>query len=331
MANRKAKILSWSGSAAALGLLVLAFWLFVHMAHRYDFREVVARLGRIPPSRLIGSGICVALCYGVQTAYDFLAARSVGVGVSYGRAALAAFVGNSLTNNIGMSLLTGTSIRYRYYLAWGFSVLQIAEVIALAKLAFFNGLLLATGAAQILVPIPVRNLPISLSPRVAGLVLLLPPAALLLWNGFARGTTLALGKLRLSRPGQGMLLLQIGTAASQFAFTGAALYFLLPAEDLQRAGFPDPVSFLGAFMAIKFASLFLPVPGSLGVLEAASVAVLTPALPAYPVLGALLAFRLMFYVAPFGLALAAMAAYEAAAGKGLLPSLLRRRRRGRLT
>ncbi len=331
MGKAKAKILSWAGTAVAFGFIVFAVWLFIRTLHHYDLHEVAARVREIPPGRLVWAGLCVVLCYGIQTVYDFLAARSVGMAVSLPRASLAAFVGNSLTNSIGFSLLTSTSVRYRYYLAWGFSALQIAQFITLAKLAFINGLTLSTGLAQIFSPVhlPVA-LPFSLTPRAIGFILLLPTALLLLWNGFARGGTLALGKFRLERPRQIMLVLQVLVACIHFAFAGAALYFLLPEADLHQAGFRGPVSFLGTFMAIKLAALFLPIPGSLGVLEAASLAVLTPALPAYPVLGALLAFRLAFYVVPFGIGLATLSVYELTAGSGLLSSMLRRRRGRRL-
>ena len=160
--------------------------------------------------------------------------------------------------------------------------------------------------------------------------MLIPTLALLAWNGFSRGGTLALGKLRLERPRQSMLMLQIGTSCAHFAFAAGALYFLLPQAELNAAGFATPFAFLGTFMAIKFAAMFLPVPGNLGVLEAAAMAVLSPALPAYAVLGALLPFRLAFYVAPFAVALLTMAGYELSARSGLLPSLLRRRRERRL-
>jgi uncharacterized membrane protein YbhN (UPF0104 family) len=329
--ERRAKILSWSGSVIALGFIVFAVWLFIRTLHQYDMHEVMARLREIPGHRIAWAGICVALSYGIQTGYDFLAARSVGIAVSPGRAALAAFVGNSLTNSIGFSLLTSTSVRYRYYLGWGFSALQIAQFIALAKLAFVNGLTLSTGLSQIIAPIHLpTHLPLSLSPRIIGFILLLPTIILLVWNGFSRGGTLALGKFRLERPRQAMLAMQVAVACLHFAFAAAALYFLLPDSDLRQAGYDSPVEFLGTFMAIKFAALFLPVPGSLGVLEAATMAVLTPAMPAYPVLGGLLAFRLAYFVIPFAFGLGTLAGYELSAKKGFLPSLLRRRRARRL-
>src|SRR3569832_2261785 len=99
MGKHRAKILSWAGTIVAFGFIIFAIWLFVRALHRYDF----------------------------------LAARSAGMAVSLPRASKAAFVGNSLTNNIGFSLLTSTSVRYRYYLAWGFSALQIAQFITLAN------------------------------------------------------------------------------------------------------------------------------------------------------------------------------------------------------
>ncbi len=329
--GKKAKILSWAGTAAAAGFIVFAIWLFARTLHRYDFGEAMARLTQLPSQRILLACLCVVASYLIQTGYDYFAAVSVGVDVTPARASLAAFVGNALTNNIGFSLFTGTSVRYRYYLGWGYSPLQIAEIIALAKLAFVNGLFVFAGLSQIISPIrlPV-DLPFSFSPRVMGCALLLPTAGLLLWNGLARGGTLAVGKFRLVRPRQTLLILQIGIACAHFAFAAGTLYYLLPAADLAAGGLSGPLEFLGTFMAIKFAVMFLPVPGNLGVFEAAGMSILTPALPEYPVLGALLGYRLAYYLMPFALALLSMAVYELSARSGFLPSLLRRRRARRI-
>ena len=325
--GKTAKLLSWAGTAGAFCFIAFALWLFARTLHRYDFGEAMARLEQLPAHRIGMALLCVAASYLTQTGYDYLAAVSVGVGVSPGRAALAGFVGNALTNNIGFSLFTGTSVRYRYYLGWGFSPLQIAEVVALAKLAFANGLFLFAGLSQIIAPVRLPlEMPFAFSPRAMGFLLLLPTAALLLWNGLARGGTLALGKFRLVRPRQTLLILQIAVACVHFAFAAGTLYYLLPAEDLAAGGLAGPLAFIGTFMAIKFAVMFLPVPGNLGVFEAAGLSVLTPALPDYPVLGALLGYRLAYYILPFAVALATMAAYELSARSGLLAAMLRRRR-----
>ncbi len=307
-------------------MFVLAVWMFGRILQKYDMAEVIQRLGQIPGHRLAIALIFVALSYGCQTVYDYLAATSIGLRISPARAILAAFLGNAFTNNMGFSLLTGTSLRYRFYLAWGYSALEIGQVVALSKLAFVNGLFLFAGMAQILDPVRLpESFPMPVSPRMLGFLLLLPTALLLIWNGMSRGNSLTLGKLRLVRPSQSMLCLQIFVASLHLAFAACVLYYLLPAEALHAAEFHGPLTFLGTYMAIKFVVMFFPVPGNLGVFEGTAVAVLTPSLPAYPVLGALLAYRLAYYVLPFTLALSILAGYELSARKGFLASFIRRR------
>ncbi len=323
-----AKLLSVAGTVLGLLLLGLAVWVFGRILRRYDFSEVVQRLGQIPAHRLALALIFAALSYLTQTGYDYLSAASIGMKVGPGRASFAAFIGNAFTNNIGFSLVTGTSLRYRFYTAWGFPGLEIAQLITLTKLAFCNGLFVFAGLTQILDPVRLPDtISLPLSPRLLGVLLLLPTAVLLLWNGMSKGATLNLWKWRLVRPTQAMLLMQIAVSALHLAWSGFTLYYLLPAEALRAAGYHGALGFLGAFMAIKFVVMFVPVPGSLGVFEGAAVAVLTPALPDYPVLGALLAYRILYYVLPFAVALAALGGYEVSSRKGALASLLRRRRR----
>ena len=324
---KSAKWLSIGGTVLGIGLLVLAIWIFGRTLHKYDMAEVVDHLHQIPIHRLVIAVFFVALSYLTQTVYDFLAATSVRLKVSPARASLAAFIGNAFTNNIGFSLVTGTSLRYRFYLAWGYSAWEIAQVVGFSKLAFTNGLFVFIGITQIIDPVRLpETFHLPFSPRIVGALMLLPTAALFFWNGISKGNTLALGKLRLIRPTQAMLCLQIAVSCLHLAFAGCVLYYLLPADALRGAGYHGPLTFLGAYMAIKFVVLFFPVPGGLGVFEGASVAILTPALPDYPVLGALVAYRLAYYVLPFAVALTALTGYELSSRKGVLASFLRRKR-----
>lgn len=326
--GKSAKWLSIGGTVLGVCLLVAAVWIFGRTLNKYDMAEVVEHLRQIPVHRLVIAVFFVALSYLTQTAYDYLAATSVRLKISPARSTLAAFIGNAFTNNIGFSLLTGTSLRYRFYLAWGYSAWEIAQVVGFSKLAFTNGLFLFIGITQIIDPVRLpETFHLPFSPRIVGALMFLPTAALLFWNGISKGNTLALGRLRLNRPTQAMLCLQIGVSCLHLAFAGCVLYYLLPADALRGAGYHGPLAFLGAYMAIKFVVLFFPVPGGLGVFEGASVAILTPALPDYPVLGALVAFRLAYYVLPFAVALTTLTGYELSSRKGLLASMLRRRRR----
>jgi uncharacterized membrane protein YbhN (UPF0104 family) len=327
-AGKTARLLSWGGTVLGIAMLVGAVWMFGKILRGYDFDEVLQRLGKIPWPRLALAVVFTALSYFTQTLYDFLAAASLRRGITVRRAALAGFIGNAFTNNIGFSLLTGTSLRYRFYQAWDVPPLEIARLITLSKLAFINGLCLFSGLSQILFPVRLPDsISLPLSPRVLGFLLLLPTLLLFVWNGVSRGNELVIGKFRVARPSQSLLLLQVVAACVQFAFAAFTLYYLLPAADLRAAGYGGPAAFLGTYMAIKFVVMFVPVPGNLGVFEGAAVTVLTPALPAYPVLGALLAYRLIYYVLPFGVAFLTLAGYELSARKGFLATLLRHRRK----
>ena len=112
-------------------------------------------------------------------------------------------------------------------------------------------------------------------------------------------------------------MLQAATASLSFAFSALTLLFLLPgaafAEALNGLG---TSLFISTFMAAKVGSLLLPVPGSLGVLEGTVLIMFSPFLDDYPLLGGLLAYRLLFYLAPFGAAVILLAAFEAAARLG---------------
>lgn len=311
---------------AAVAMVGLAAYIFVKTLGRYDLSEVLRRFENIPGRRVAAALACVAISYLLQAAYDWLALVSLGRGASYPRAAFAAFIGNAFTNNIGLSLLTGPSIRFRFYSAWGYSPIEIAEVVGMTKLAFVNGLATMAGIAEIIDPVPLPENWGHLSARALGFLCLIPFAATIIWNGLAHGRTIRLGRLRMTRPPQGALLLQTSVACLHLVFAAFTLYFLLPLDALQHAGFTGPSSFISAYMAVKLAAMFIPVPGSLGVFEGAAVTLLTPALPDYPLLGGLLAYRLLYYLAPFAAALALLLGYELLARSGSLSRYTRGRK-----
>lgn len=321
----KRKALSLLGTVVGLGMLALAVWIFDRTLAKYEIAEVVRRLGDIPAYKLGLAAGCAALSYLTQALYDWLALLSLRRGASLPRAVFAGFVSNAMVNNMGFSWLTATSLRYRFYSAWGFTTVQIAQTVALTKIAFFNGLLAMAGATQLLAPVELPGrIGEVLAPRALGFFLLLIPAALLAWNAFAKSGYIHLGKLRLVRPSQAILILQIAVSALHLVFSGFTLYFLIPMEALRGAHLSGALAFLSVFMALKFVILFFPIPGGLGVLEGTAVALLTPAIPDYPLLGALLAYRIIYFLAPFGIALSMLTIYELGVRSGLAAGIRKR-------
>jgi uncharacterized membrane protein YbhN (UPF0104 family) len=325
-APARRRALSIFGTVLGLAMVALAVWIFDRTLARYEMAEVVRRLRDIPETRLALALGCTALSYFTQTLYDFLALASLGRGASLPRSVFAAFVANSLVNNMGFSLLTATSVRYRFYSAWGFSPLEIAQVVAMTKLSFFTGLLTLAGLAQVIAPVDLPGAVGELiSPRLLGMVMLSLPVILLVWNGRSKSGYIHLGRFTLVRPGQRVLSLQIFVSALHLVFSGLALYFLLPAAALADAGLANPLAFLSVFMALKFVVLFFPIPGGLGVLEGTAVALLTPAMPDYPLLGGLLAYRIIYFLLPFALALFILIVYEVGFRSGLASGIASRK------
>jgi uncharacterized membrane protein YbhN (UPF0104 family) len=80
---------------------------------------------------------------------------------------------------------------------------------------------------------------------------------------------------------------------------GVVLYALLPVDD--GVGFGRV---LGVFLIAQIAGLLSHIPGGLGVFESLVLALLRDRLPAADLLGALLAYRAIYYLLPLALALA---------------------------
>ena len=141
--------------------------------------------------------------------------------------------------------------------------------------------------------------------RPIGVVLLAVVAAYLAWSA-AQRRPLRFGGWEFPIPSLKVTTLQLCIAALDWTAAGAVLYALLPPG--HRLSF---LPFLGAFLLAQFAGQISHVPGGLGVFETLMVLLLKPYLPAAATIGALVAFRAIYYLVPFALSLLALAAYEA--------------------
>jgi phosphatidylglycerol lysyltransferase len=97
---------------------------------------------------------------------------------------------------------------------------------------------------------------------------------------------------------------QTALAATDLALACAALYVLLPAS-----ANVSYLAFAGLYMVALAASLLSLVPGGLGVFESILV-LLLPGVPAPEMLGSLIAYRLVYYALPFGVALLLLSVHE---------------------
>ena len=275
-------------------LLVAAIWVVQREFRNLSIADVMRAMGEIPSSALWqGAGLTVA-AYLVLAAYDWLGARYAGRPSSWGRALVASFCGYALAHNLGFAAVSGAAVRFRLYSAWGYSTLEIGKVIGFTSLTFGLGGMALGGAVLVLEPEVLpwigQHLPHwalqSLAIPLFGVVL-----CYILLSRFRR-TIQVFGHV-VELPGTTMAIAQSLLATVDVAVTAAIFYVLLP--PMEGLTF---IRFVGIYLAAYAAGIVASVPGGLGVFDAAIVIGLGPYMGAAEVVGALLVFRLYYYIVP---------------------------------
>lgn len=294
--------------APALGILLFAgaLTLLHHELREYSYREVTRALRGIPAWRLALGVMLTAASYGLLTGYDALACRYLALPLRYSQIALASFVGYAFSHNVGASFLGGGAVRYRLYSSWGLGATDIATIVAFNGITFWLGFLLLTGAAFLLEPgaaFAVAAWPAGAEPAL-GVACVALVAAYVGWSAVRR-TPLRWRNVEIRVPPLGLTLAQLALSTLDWALAASVLWALLPAAP--TLGF---AGFLAAFLAAQVAGLASHLPGGLGVFESVILVTLGPHLPAATILGALLAYRVAYYLLPLVTAGVLLGAHE---------------------
>ncbi|RKH19862.1 bifunctional lysylphosphatidylglycerol flippase/synthetase MprF [Corallococcus sp. CA041A] len=283
-------------------LCVAAYVLHRELSH-YRREDVSAGLAAVTASRILLALAVTVVNYAALTLYDVLALGHAGHRIPYSRVGFTSFVGYAFGHNLGASFLSGGSVRYRLYSAWGLTALDVARVSAFNALTFWLGLAAVTGASLLLEG---GGGVLSLSTPVAhgvGAAL-----GLLLVGYFVACATvrkpLRIRGLEWTLPTPARALAQLVVSCGDWALAAAVLWVLLP---------PDSVSLpsLTALFALaQLAGIASQVPAGLGVFETVMLSALTPRVPAPQVVGVLLVYRLVYYLLPFTVAALLLAGHE---------------------
>ena len=324
------RVAAWSRhiawTAAGVGLFGLALWVLHHETAGIRFADVVANLRAVPWHAVGVAVVFTAASYAALTGYDWLALRHIGRKLPLAGVALTSFVATAVGHNLGVAMLSGGAVRYRLYSAAGLSAAEIATVIGLVGLTFGLGISFVVGVVM-LSGMPetsaILHLPSKLLQAI-GAALLGLIVTYILWGG-VQHAPLRLRNWQLAVPQPGTTALQLLFAALDIGCAAAVLYALLPAS--VAVSYPH---LLSIYVLAITAGIISHVPGGLGVFE--SVLLLSlPDAPRDALLGAVLAYRVVYYLLPLGLAAAAGVTQElrlrsAPVGRGVrLVNVLMRR------
>ncbi|MBV9619562.1 MAG: bifunctional lysylphosphatidylglycerol flippase/synthetase MprF [Gammaproteobacteria bacterium] len=283
----------WLGPLAALCIFG-AVGLILHrqLAHLH-VRSVVARLHGIPRSQLLTALGFTALSYWLLSTYEVLALRYLRRVIAYGRIVFTSFIAYAFGHTLGFAVFTGSAIRFRLYATAGVSAIDVATVTAFCSLSLGIGLATISGLSLLFAPAQTATM-LHLRHHwglLVGAALLVAVAAYAGWTCFGRGR-LEIRGWALRPPGALIGLTQIGLAVLDVSLSSAVLWSLLPVE----AHVPF-VTFVGVYAVAVIAGIISHVPGGVGVFEAVILLTL-PGVPADALLGSLLAYRAVYYLAP---------------------------------
>lgn len=313
-----ARVRRHAPAAFGLALLVGAVWVVQREFRGLSLADIRAGLEAMPAHRLWAAAGLTVLAYAVLTIYDRLGSIYAGRPVSYARTSLAAFCAYTLAHNLGFAAVSGAAVRYRFYAQWGLSPVEIAKVVAFTSLTFGLGGFALGGLVLIAEPGMVPWLGARLPPwalQAIGAGLWVVVAAYVLMSRLVARVTL-FGHV-FDLPGPRMAVAQTVLATVDVALTAAIFYAVLPeAEGLTF------LKVMGVYVIAYTAGLAASVPGGLGVFDGAVLLGLQPYLPTAEVVGALLVFRLFYYVIPLFLAGILFAGFELASRRQALARLV---------
>ncbi|HEY3848456.1 MAG TPA: lysylphosphatidylglycerol synthase domain-containing protein [Acetobacteraceae bacterium] len=301
---------------ALLGVVLLigAIYVVQREFRHLRLRDIGAALHAIPPRSLAFSFGWTVLSYFVLTFYDRLGTIYAGHKVSYGRVAFASFCAYALSHNLGFAAVSGAAVRFRLYSHWGLTPTQITKTVAFCSLTFGLGGMVLGGGILFLEPraIPFFGTHLPTEAMYA--------AGAMLWVIVIGYVTFArvLRRVRLfgqyiELPGVRMAVLQVLLATADVAITATIFYQLLPAVPHLTW-----VIFLGVYVASYTAGLMTNLPGGIGVFDTAMLLGLAPYIDAPRIVGAIVVFRLCYYVIPLFLAGSLFAGNEILLRGGLL-------------
>jgi glycosyltransferase 2 family protein len=306
--------------ALAMQLRRAALWIFIGaialllagQARSIDWQAVLASMRRIAPPMLGAAALFAAGSHLSYSTYDLLGRRLTGHRLGTPTVMAVTFVSYAFNLNLG-TLIGGIAFRYRLYSKLGLPGHTITQVLGFSLLTNWFGYVLLAGAlfSGWPMPLPAGWRLDAGGLQALGVVLLTAGAAYLVLCAVSGRRRWTVRGRVLETPSLTMALLQLSISVATWSLDGAVIWCLLQGQ------WPY-AQVLSVFLVAAVAGVIAQLPGGLGVLEAVFLALLGDHLPRENLLGALLAYRAIYYLIPLAIAAPAYLAFE----------LKRRRSRG---
>jgi uncharacterized membrane protein YbhN (UPF0104 family) len=297
----------------ALGILVLSGIIFgLHRAlKKVGLHDVLAALQATPGAEIAHALALLGLSFGIMLVYDIpgvLFAKKLVDFPRLGmrRIGLASFCAYALSHVVGAPALSAAAVRLRLYAQWGVPAAGIGRIVTLSGTAFALGTCTLLGGVLLFHPMAVPLLGGEVTPLalrgiggtlwvVIGLYVLAArktaPLRVLGWN--------------IPRPGWGLAIAQVLLSCADTGTACAILYVVLPT--VPDLSYPHV---LAIYLAGFTGGLFSGLPGGVGVFDTVLLLGLAGYMDPARAIGAILLFRVLYYLAPAVIAGLCFAGHE---------------------
>jgi len=279
------------------GIAVLG--LLLSHAHKIDWAGAWQALQRYSPLLLLGVLGLATASHALYGCFDLIGKRHLRHRLPYWRTWAIAVTSYAFNLNLG-SLVGGIAMRARLYARAGLDDATVAQIVGLSLATNWLGYgLLAGGlfAAGAIVPPSQAHIGEG-TLRLLGVAMILLALAYVAACALARGREWRFRGRRLQLPAARLAVVQLALSTTNWALMGAAMYLLLG----QKVPYGTT---LGVLLAASIVGVLTPIPAGLGVLEAVYLALLSGSVKQGALMGAVLAYRALYYLLPLagGLAL----------------------------
>jgi phosphatidylglycerol lysyltransferase len=305
--SEKNKVFNVARALLTFVLFAVALWVLHRELRVHHFRDIVRDFNAIPTHRLIAATGLTALGYTVLTFYDMLALWYIKRPLPYRKVGITSFIAYAFSNNLGMAVVSGGSVRYQMYTAWGLSALDVTQVVGFCILTFWLGFLTLAGVVFLMEP---SLFTVSLRiPFAAVLVLgifFLSLVGAYLSMSACKKSPIRVRNWDFSLPHLPLSAGQIIAGFADWSLAASVLYVLLPPE--LALSYP---AFIGTFLVAQITGLASQIPGGLGVFESMVLLLLPSTFSASDAAAILLAYRILYYLGPLAAAAFLLAGIEA--------------------
>lgn len=284
------KIISWAG----LFFFALAAFMIWRQLSKYDLNDLKEALLGIPLQNLFYAGVASFVGYMALSSYDWLALKYIRHKLAVWRWVFAGFIGFSVSNNAGHAIVSGGAIRYRLYTRWRVKAQEIVRMITFSGFTYLVACCFLIILGYLITPDHAFGEG-TVSKLVTSLVALFSLIFLVVYFtlSFCYTKKFDIKGVKFAMPRPKMALAQVVIGSIDILMASLVLYFTL----IHFINIPFN-TFMGAYIIAQILGVYSQVPGGLGVFELVFSNIIPGAENQALLFGALIAYRLIYYLLP---------------------------------